>query len=113
MRCRLASGCFMERVFSDLCTKLAQLRESFRAAQIAAAHDEGLTAELRELFTALDAIAFSAEGARNASRQSIDVDAIRRALPPCQRQFNLLKQRFASGAGAQDALEMHRAGGRD
>src|SRR4051812_38768673 len=85
----------MEREFGDLCAKLAHLRGALGAAQIAAAHDERLTAELRELVAAVDAIAFSAERARNASREPIDVDAIRRALPPCQRQFNLLKQRFA------------------
>ena len=103
----------LEKAFTDLCLKLAALRGSLRTVQVDAAHDEELSGELRELVAALDAVVAVAGKARNAARLPVDVDAVRRSLPGCQRQLSLLKERFHAGMGAPGRLDRYRAEGHE
>ena len=102
----------LEKSFNDLCANLGYFRNSLRQVQVAATHQESLSAELRGLLAALDAVTLAAERARNAARLPVDVDAVRRSLPHCQRQLSVLKERFYGGIGAPAELDAHRAEGR-
>jgi hypothetical protein len=75
--------------------------------------DERVVVELGELLPALDAVSAAAQKAHKGARPPVDVDAVRRALPRCQRDLSGLKRRFFSGLGGQAAVERHRAEGRD
>jgi hypothetical protein len=102
----------LERTFAELCDRLADLRSSLRAVQVAAAQDELLSGELQELVRTLDGVTAAAQKARHASRLPVDVDAVRRALPGCQRELSGLKVRFCAGVSAAETMEAHRAEGR-
>lgn len=102
----------LEQPFNDLYTKLTNLRGAFRHVQISCAHDDALTAEMREMLAALDALMLVCDRARKAARLPVDVDTVRRALPRCQRQLSELKARFRTGLGAPVNLEAHQAAGR-
>jgi hypothetical protein len=101
----------LEPSFNDLCRQLSTLRMAMRAVQVAAAGDAAMAGSAQDALAIVDDVILGAERGRNASRLPVDIDAVRRVLPRCQRRFGEFKERFYGGMNSPQRLaELGEAG---